>query len=80
MLTFISGIAALAAAQTALAAPAKPHAQHSAQAGQMDHSRMGQQGGSRCIKTADGKTECQMINGRGSQQGAPSQHQGHSVN
>lgn len=72
MLTFISGIAALAAAQ---AAPANPHAQHIAQAGQM-----GQQGGGCCKKSADGKMECQMMKGHGSQQSAAGQHQGHSAN
>ena len=85
MSTFIIGIAALAATQTAQAAPAHPHAQHTAPAGQMDHSKMdpskmGQKGGGCCTKTADGKMECQMMKGRGSQQGAQGQHQGHSTN
>ena len=80
MLTFITGIAALAAAQ---AAPANPHSEHTAQATQMDHSRMdhyklGEQGGSCCVKTADGKMECQVMKGRNSQQGAQGQHQRHS--
>ena len=85
MLTFITGIAALAAAQTAQAAPANPHAQQTAPAGQMDHSKMdhskmSQEGGGCCTKTADGKMECQMMKGRGSEQGAQGQHQGHSGN
>lgn len=84
MLTFITGIAALAAAQTAPTAPPNPHVQH-AQAGQMDHSKMdhskmGSQGGGCCSKSADGKMECQMMTGHGSQQGAAGKHQRHSGN
>ena len=75
-------IAAPVTAQTAPAADAQAgHSQHhqQGQAGHQ-HGHSGQQQGQHkeCCKQVNGRMECQMMKGHGSQHGGHSQHQGHS--
>jgi hypothetical protein len=80
MLAILSTLAALAAAHPSpSAAPAAqgagdPHAGHSA--GMSTAAAEPHEGC--CVKTADGKMECRMMQGHGAKSAEPSRHQGHS--
>ena len=87
MTTIIGAIALAIAspvgAQTAPAEAQAGHTQHQQQGqGQHQHGQPGHQQGQHqgCCKQVNGRMECQMMKGHGSQQGGQSPHQGHSGN